>query len=108
MIHVHQRLRVSCCGPKQRWRGRPAQLKPSKWPLRMRSPIGLGARRGLLSETVFERRALRICVVGGTLVVALDGVMGLAVGLGGPREVGESISAVGCAIVVRDTHTPRW
>ena len=74
----------------------------------MRSPIGLGARRGLLSETVFERRALRICVVGGTLVVALDGVMGLAVGLGGPREVGESISAVGCTIVVRNTHTTRW
>ena len=35
------------------------QLKPSKCPLRIRSPIGDGARRGRASLIVAERRVLR-------------------------------------------------
>jgi hypothetical protein len=35
------------------------QLKPSKWPFKMRSPMGEGARRGFVpSLTVAERRGL--------------------------------------------------
>lgn len=41
---------------------RAAQLKPSKWPFRMRSPIGDGARggRGVPAAMVFDLRALRM------------------------------------------------
>jgi hypothetical protein len=56
------------------------QLKPSKWPLRIRSPIGEGARRGLaLSATVAERRGF--VVKGAPLAVGLTAVLGG--GLGG-------------------------
>jgi hypothetical protein len=54
------------------------QLKPSKWPLRIRSPIGEGARRGF-SATVAERRGF--VVKGAPLAVGLTAVLGG--GLGG-------------------------
>jgi len=56
------------------------QLKPSKWPLRIRSPIGEGARRGLaLSAMVAERRGF--VPKGAPLAVGLTAVLGG--GLGG-------------------------
>lgn len=46
-----------------------SQLKPSKWPLRMRSPMGDGARRGLDAPgaSVFARRARRDIPTAGVL-----------------------------------------
>jgi hypothetical protein len=65
------------------WKNEPrakVQLKPSKWPLRIRSPIGEGARRGLaLSATVAERRGF--VVKGVPRAVGLTAVLGG--GLGG-------------------------
>ena len=59
------------------------QLKPSKWPLRIRSPIGEGARRGLAhSATVAERRGFD--EKGAPLAVGLTAVLGG--GLGGELE----------------------
>jgi len=60
---------------------REVQLKPSKWPLRIRSPIGEGARRGF-SATVAERRGF--VVKGAPLAVGLTAVLGG--GLGGELE----------------------
>ena len=57
-----------------------AQLKPSKWPFRMRSPMGEGARRGLVpSIMVAERRGL----VSRGREKGLDFAMGLTAEFGG-------------------------
>jgi hypothetical protein len=71
-------------------RGRTTQLKPSKWPLRMRSPMGDGALRGRPSAalSVAARRGDRPCATSrsrpnGVVCVGLTAVFGGA--LGGER-----------------------
>lgn len=68
---------------------RAGQLNPSKWPLRIRSPMGEGALRGLGPSPlrVAERRGL--VVNGAVREVGLTAELGG--GLGGPVRAVESI-----------------
>lgn len=71
------------------------QLKPSKWPLRILSPMGEGARRLLIPSG-----ALMVAARRGLRSNEGPGEMGLTAEFGGGLgiETGELVSTVGCGV----------
>lgn len=86
------------------------QLKPSKWPLRMRSPIGEGALRGFPPSVliVAERRGL--FVKGAVLHVGVTAVFGGGLGGDTIRPAASSWGLIKAALLresLRKTLVPR-
>jgi len=84
------------------------QLKPSKWPLRIRSPMGDGARRGFAgSMRVAERRGRESREKGMVLAVGETAVLGGGLGGDTERFIGPSFGGFTKAPLLKESLRKR-